>query len=121
MESANVVLQSVVAQWTSLYVKILERLALLESKTYTPWDNVQSLIAENTGLKTNLEFATMQLREWETIKEKQSEIVDRHSSLLTEIELKVKSWASLCNSVIEVPLSSVEKLVQGKTDNEWVW
>ena len=79
---------------------------------------MQSLVAENTGLKTNLEYATSQLKELDTIKEKQSEIIDRNSSLLTETELKVKSWASLCSSIAKAPLLGVEKLVQWKMDNE---
>ena len=120
VESANVVLQNVVAQLTPLYVKITEWLALLESENHTLRDTIQSLVAENTGLKANMESATMLHRELDTIKEKQLEIVDRHSALLTETGLKVKSWASLCSSVAEVPLSSVEKLVQGKIDDEWV-
>ena len=52
---------------------------------------MQSLIVENIGLKANLESAAMQFRELDTIKEKQSEIINKHYSLLTKIELKVKS------------------------------
>ena len=92
-------------------------MALLESKNHTLQDTVQSLVAKNICLKANMEFATMQLRELDIIKEKQLEIVNRHSSLLTENELKVKSLTSLC-STIEAPLLRIEKLLQGMMDDE---
>ena len=59
MEFANVILQNAVVQSTSLYVKIAEQLPLLEFENHTLRDTVQSLVAENTSLKANLEFATM--------------------------------------------------------------
>ncbi len=67
-----------------------------------------------------MNFVIEQLKELDTIKEKQSKIVERNSSLLTKTEDKVNTWASLCNIVVVAPLSSVEKLVQGKMEDERV-
>ncbi len=78
-------------------------------------------ISETTSLKSNVESIIEQLEGLDKIKEQQTEMATIHSSLIVDTEQKVKSWASLCTHVDTIaPRLSLDKIVQGKIDNEHV-
>ena len=55
--------------------------------------------SETTNLQANIHSIIEQLEGIDTIKEQQFVIAAKHSSLVSETEQKVKSWASLCNNI----------------------
>lgn len=68
-----------------------------------------------------MESIIEQFEQLDTIKIQQSEMAAKHSSLISKTEQKVKSWASICNaSVITAPSPNLDKIVQGKIEEERV-
>ena len=47
-------------------------------------------------------------------------IKDQHTKMVVEMKQKVKSWASLCNTNTTTLRLSIDKIIQGKIDNERV-
>ena len=64
-------------------------------------------------LKSNIEAIIEQLFRLDKIK-------DQHTEMVVEMKQKVKSWASLCNTNTTTLRLSIDKIIQGKIDNERV-
>ena len=122
------------------YQRLCDRISKLESDNLLLKEQVASLSAElltattsisarfqsfsdtfttNTaGLQTSIRSVISQLEELDSIKEQQASIAAKHSSLVSETELKVKSWASLCSNADSQPLTNINKMMQGKFEDE---
>ena len=117
LESDNIQLRE---QVSSLSITISE----LRCATTSNADQFQrfsdTFTNETAGLQTNISSIIAQLEGLDAIKEQQSVIAAKHSSLISDTEQKVKSWASICSNSVSQPLASIDKMVQGKIEDERV-
>ena len=117
LESDNAQLRE---QVSSLAITI-SKLQCATSSNTTPFQCFSDTFAcETAGLQANISSIISQLEGLDTIKEQQSVIPAKHSSLISDTEQKVKSWASLCSNIDSQPLATIDKMVQGKIDDERV-
>ena len=77
--------------------------------------------SKTTKVKSDIESLIEILVGFNSYKVEQVDIIAKHSTLMSKIEEKVKTWVSICDNIVSVaPLPKLEKLAQGKMNDECV-
>ncbi len=117
LESDNVQLRE---QISSLSITISELKGATTSNTSRFHCFSDTFAKETAGLQANISSIITQLEGLDAIKEQQSIIAAKHSSLISDTKQKVKPWASVCSNTDSQPLANIDKMVQGKIEDERV-